>query len=460
MPIDEIDLLLLKGIADTASIAAAARAAGLPASVAARRLTGLERRLHAVLMTGDGERMRLTQAGRTLLTAGTVFVGVVAAAAQRIADLAAGRPPGIPRLRLAGFGSNWDQVADDLSTHAPGMLLEVTQREPSAAAELYDAHRVDAVYAWHEPDRPMSTTRPAVVLPVLDEPLWVALPASHPSAGRAAVVLRALAGDRWICGPTEQSRALTHAVCTAEGFAPFLGYTAGSGATERSMISHAVGIALVSPLTLPAPGRTGIVVRPLRDPPHRRLVLRYDPEVVETRLAGLLARRLRACYAATAARRNPGYRAGPDFPVSGTEPGGEPEFDPALLAGLRALDAGPPPTGDPRRLGLSDLHLLRVVYASGSLNRAARVLLISQPALSRRIHRLESSFGLELFVRSHRGTDLAPAARTLLAEIAGAEAAFRSALASITLTADPPGTPRVPVPSHTTFTGLGSTGVG
>ncbi|WP_326469711.1 LysR family transcriptional regulator [Actinophytocola sp.] len=456
LPLDELDLLVLKGVAETASIPGAARAAGLSPSVAVRRLGKLERRLDAALVRGDAERVRVTAAGRTVLAAGASLVGAVAAAAARVSDMVAGRPTGIPRLRLAGFGRNWDEFADELAAHVPGMLLEVTNREPAVAVELYDRHEADAVYAWQVPGRPLVPTRPAAALTVLDEPLWVALPASHPSAGRSAVSLRALAADRWISGPTEQARQLIHAVCTAEGFAPHLGYTADSGATGRSMISHAVGVALVSPLTVPsANNRSGIVVRPLRNPPRRRLMLSSDPTLIDERLARILVHRLRTCYVSAAAVRNPGYRNGPDFPIVAPDPARAPDFDPELLAGLRSVDAGCTASGDPRRLGLADLHLLRVVCATGSLNRAARILLISQPALSRRIHRLERALGMGLFVRSYRGTELSPAARNLLSAVAGPEAAFRATLMSIRYNSDPPGTPGLAVPSHSMSNGMG-----
>jgi DNA-binding transcriptional LysR family regulator len=324
------------------------------------------------------------------------------------------------------------------------MLLDVTSSEPAGAAEHYDRYDVDAVYAWQLPDRPLALTRPAAVRAVLDEPLWVALPAAHPSARRPTVALRELAADRWITGSTEQARQLTHAACTASGFAPHIGYTADSAATARSMICNEVGVALVSPLTVPPAAGAGIVLRPLRDGPRRRHLLAFDSSTVDERLVDVLVHRLRCCYAVTAVRRNPSYRACPDFPVApGTAGGG---FDPALLAGLGAA-------GDlaarHRRIGLHDLHLLRVVCSAGSLNRAARVLLISQPALSRRIDRLERALGIGLFVRSHRGTGLAPAARALLDEVTGAEAAFHATLASIRTE----GAPERPIPSHTVLMG-------
>lgn len=426
IPLDEVDLLLLKGAADTGTIAGAARTVGLTCSVAERRLSRLARRLDATLLSGDPQRVRLTPAGHTLLAAGWSFLGAIASAAQQVSDMVAGRPTGIPRLRLAGFGRNWDGFADDLSAHLPGVLLEVCGGEPAAAAELYDRYGVDAVYAWQLAGRHLPLSRSAAMIKVLDEPLWVAVSASHPCAGQDRISLGSLAADRWITGPTAQTQQLIHAVCTAAGFVPHIGHLVESAATARSMISHGVGVSLVSPLTAAPAGGAGVVLRPLHAAPRRRHVLAFDPAVVGERLGHFLVRRLRIGYAETATRRNPDYRDSPEFPMLPVAPPGE--ADPSLLATLRAADN---PADAGRKLGLDDLRLLRVVCRAGSLNRAARVLLISQPALSRRIHRLERNLGITLFVRSYRGTELAAAANDLLAEIAGAEAAFREALRAI-----------------------------
>lgn len=98
----------------------------------------------------------------------------------------------------------------------------------------------------------------------------------------------------------------------------------------------------------------------------------------------------------------------------------------SLLAAIAAAPATVDVGGG--RLTLDDVHLLHAVAATGSLNRAARVLLMSQPALSRRVRRLEDTLGAALLVRSHHGTVLSPLAGALLGQISDAMAAFRAAL--------------------------------
>jgi DNA-binding transcriptional LysR family regulator len=85
------------------------------------------------------------------------------------------------------------------------------------------------------------------------------------------------------------------------------------------------------------------------------------------------------------------------------------------------------------RVDLTDFHCMLVVAEEESITRAAARLYLSQPALSRRIRRLERSVGSSLFLRHSRSVSLTPAG-TALAEharavIVAAEVALQSARA-------------------------------
>lgn len=75
---------------------------------------------------------------------------------------------------------------------------------------------------------------------------------------------------------------------------------------------------------------------------------------------------------------------------------------------------------------LPGLDLLVAVAELGSVGRAAQAHGISQPSASARLARLERQFGVELLVRTHRGTTLTPAGEAVVtwshAVIAAAEA--------------------------------------
>jgi DNA-binding transcriptional LysR family regulator len=75
----------------------------------------------------------------------------------------------------------------------------------------------------------------------------------------------------------------------------------------------------------------------------------------------------------------------------------------------------------------ADLELVVALHRWGSLTAAAEHLHIAQPALSRRLGRLEHDVGDALFVRGPRGMRATPAGRTLAERAATALAAIRRA---------------------------------
>lgn len=77
-----------------------------------------------------------------------------------------------------------------------------------------------------------------------------------------------------------------------------------------------------------------------------------------------------------------------------------------------------------RRPNLPDLDLLLTVAKEGSLGRAADVLQITQPSVSRRIAALERALGVELLQRTARGSTLTATGRVV---IDWAEVLLRSA---------------------------------
>ena len=87
-----------------------------------------------------------------------------------------------------------------------------------------------------------------------------------------------------------------------------------------------------------------------------------------------------------------------------------------------------------RALELTDLHCMLVVAEEKCITRAAARLYLSQPALSRRIRRLELSVGTSLFLRHSRSVAPTPAGNALAEHaqhvIVAAEVALQSARAA------------------------------
>jgi DNA-binding transcriptional LysR family regulator len=106
------------------------------------------------------------------------------------------------------------------------------------------------------------------VMPLLEEPMVVALPSRHPMAKTSnskSVPLKSLASDPFILiGPPGTGlHDETVAACQAAGFAPRLGQPAPRITSTLSLVAAGLGIALV-PSTMQSVRITGVVYRSLR----------------------------------------------------------------------------------------------------------------------------------------------------------------------------------------------------
>lgn len=71
-----------------------------------------------------------------------------------------------------------------------------------------------------------------------------------------------------------------------------------------------------------------------------------------------------------------------------------------------------------RRLRLKDFHTLQTIAEAGSMAKAANLLAMSQPAISKAIADMEHVLGASLLERSSRGVELTESGRILVAAVA------------------------------------------
>ncbi|WP_018540255.1 MULTISPECIES: LysR family transcriptional regulator [unclassified Streptomyces] len=420
------ELRLLQLLAENGSLEQASQRSRQSQETLSRRLNRLERRLGAPLVENHRNRQRLTRDGWSLLVAGTRLVSTLESlhlggAAPGEGCCARSR---LSTLRMATPETDCCDITDCLARHVPDIILSAEGTHPAGALDLFERYAVDAAYLW-EGDGTPQCRRPSTSQLVLEEPQWVALPVGHRCADRSSVELAELAEDPWVVGVSEDSHAFFARTCRGR-IAPRVGYVVERESEMRGLVSHGQGVALVSPLTVVS-CTSGFVIRPLRDVPARRYVLITDPGAVGAQLSRTLTAALRSAYISAAERINSGFRCSRSFPVRNVEATAAGAGDAALLRSL-ALSSAQRARGQDVSLEVEDLHLLRVVGKCGSLNRAAPVLLITQPALTRRIGRLEERLGVRLLQRGPRGTVLTQAAQQLMDAVRDAETGFVSVL--------------------------------
>lgn len=266
-------LELLRELHDRGSLAAVASALHKTPSAVSQQLKAAQRELGVALVARSGRGLQLTDAGRALAHSA---VGVATALAQAEAAWQGFSGAATGTVRLACFHSAGELLVPGLLDRLrawPGLVLEtfdedVAQDDFTALAADYDvvvAHRSDDVAA---PDR-----ADLVVVPLLREPMDVALPADHPLAGRPHVTPADVIGEDWIAPPRDFpiDRVLSAIAARAGAPVRVVRRTTHLPLTEL-LVARGHGVALLPRHTTREHARAGLVLVPLRDLRAGRLV--------------------------------------------------------------------------------------------------------------------------------------------------------------------------------------------
>lgn len=190
-------LRLLRELAERGTVHAVAEAMSLTPSAVSQQLKILAREAAVPLLEPDGRRVRLTDAGRTLVARTD---DVLAALDRAQADMDAYRTTPRGTVRVAMFPSGAAMLLAGLLTRAAAAGVDVVGRDLDQPASDAPAQLADYdVVVVHRDDRdiaPWGNRIDATVL--LREPLDVLLPPEHRLAAREQVLLADLADEAWI----------------------------------------------------------------------------------------------------------------------------------------------------------------------------------------------------------------------------------------------------------------------
>ncbi|MGL5930461.1 MAG: helix-turn-helix domain-containing protein [Dermatophilaceae bacterium] len=374
---------LLTGVLRRRSLGAAASGAGMTRAVAARLIHRLEMKNRTRLIGDDTGARGLTPRGRILLRASLDLH-------ESLIDPLRAAEPAEHTARIASSLEGPLDVTP-LARLEPPLVVDVTEADPASAVELFDGGYADAVALWDLPGV-ACPARDAAAVPLFDEDLWVVgrdVPTSIDRLDDLADILV------WVT-----------TACQAQVLESVLGHGAGhpgvrvveSRQAHRVLVLSGRASGLVPASQLAAFDGFGMV----RSRPRgltRTAVLFSDPRGrTHARLADVQA-----------VFRDRGRRMSPIPPAQ---------------ARPRVPVHGPTPA-----LDLQDIKTLQAIGRHGSLNRAAAELCLTQPALTRRLRKLEDRVGIHLVVRTATGSSLTPDAATMVDRVDTAIARFQASVA-------------------------------
>ncbi|WP_432561865.1 LysR family transcriptional regulator [Kineococcus sp. SYSU DK003] len=278
---DVRQLTILRELAERGSLVAVARALHVTPSAVSQQLAALQRTCPVPLTEKRGRRLALTPAGEALAVAAVD----VAAAMDRARTAVAGHldspdtEVGVSAFHsaaLAWFGPLL--TALDGSPPLRCADEDVAQHEFPALVADYDvvvAHRPEAGPSW--------PARRVRVVPLLVEPLHVAIAAGHPLAGREHLTVADVAGERWISVHEGFPLAGALDVVAAAARRPLdVVHRINEFFVAASVVASGDAVALLpSRTTRPEPG---VVLRPLADVSvNRRVDALLRPEALARR---------------------------------------------------------------------------------------------------------------------------------------------------------------------------------
>ncbi|MFD4969203.1 LysR substrate-binding domain-containing protein [Streptomyces sp. NPDC058424] len=263
-------LLILRTLREQGTVTATAEALRMTPSAVSQQLTNLSKQLGVELLQAQGRRVRLTDAARLVLRhAEAVFEQLECADAE----LAAYTKGEAGEVRVGAFSTAVPALVVPVvralrGTH-PAVTVRVREAEAGEAYELLAAGEVDLALSLAA-QAPSAVDPRFTLVPLLADPLDLALPPGHRLASAARVRLAELAEEAWIFGGGPWSD-ITRAACEAAGFSPYQGHSAAGWTAILAMVEAGMGVALVPRMAVVS--REGVVMRVLAaDRPCRHVV--------------------------------------------------------------------------------------------------------------------------------------------------------------------------------------------
>jgi molybdate transport repressor ModE-like protein len=251
-------LRTLHAVASHGSVNAAARALHITNSAVSQQIAKLESELGQSLLERNGRGVRVTDAAATLVAHTQRMMALMENAE---ADFDAQRNGIFGHIGVAAFPTAARGLAPkalrNLGDTYPQLTVALTEQEPPVSVPSLIRGEVDLVIAQDWANAPLPPLEGLSKAPLLDDIADIALPASHPLAGRETIDLDDLRSERWITWKhPESSVSDTHVpaiwcdqwlayTLRSRGHEPVVAHAAGEYATQIALVAAGLGICVI-----------------------------------------------------------------------------------------------------------------------------------------------------------------------------------------------------------------------
>ncbi|MGW4368967.1 LysR family transcriptional regulator [Nocardia takedensis] len=277
---DPRQLQVLAEVARTGTFTAAAEALGYTQPAISYQMRTLERAVGAPLTTRHGRNLRLTPVGAALARHAETVLAVLRTAQDELASLVS---TGGGQVRLSAFQSGCvglvPAALGSLRRTHPDLEVVLTQTECADSHRLVLGGEVDLAVVCDLDDAQNPPDPRLTRIPLLTDQRCVLLPAEHPAAEQESVTVAELADESWIL---ERVRTRFLLACQEAGFTPRIAATSDDQLTIHSLVANGIGVAIINELGVSAHTHPGVVVRPLRGWPTRRISALLWPDLLRS----------------------------------------------------------------------------------------------------------------------------------------------------------------------------------
>jgi len=268
--IDVHRLRILREVAEQGSFARAATVLRLTPSAVSQQVAALERSLGRPVVERSTRGVRLTEPGRVLVEAAETVAAELSAAQLRIEQLASGEAG---KLTIATFTSGGQRLLPatltELAAAHPDIETSVLEFEPEDSLGMVRSGQADAALVYH-----FGTIDPGPGLtytPLMDDPMLIVLPRTHPLAGRTSLRMAELADERWIQGCVDTG-AVADTQAALAGFQLRVACRSTDYLFTQSLISAGQGISLIPSVAVSAHLADRLAAIPLEAPQPMRYI--------------------------------------------------------------------------------------------------------------------------------------------------------------------------------------------
>ncbi|WP_380158186.1 LysR family transcriptional regulator [Kineococcus sp. R86509] len=288
---DVRQLTILRELSERGSLVAVARALHVTPSAVSQHLTALQRTCPTPLTEKRGRRLALTPAGEALAAAAVDVAAALDRANRAVEDHLESLDTPVAVCAFNSVGLAWfGPLLRELNGAPPLRCTDedVAQQDFPGLVADYDvviAHRPEAGPPW--------PARRLRVVPLLTEPLHVALAADHPLAGRERLTVADVADERWISVHEGFPLAGALDVVAAAARRPLdVVHRINEFFVSAAVVASGDALALLPALTSRV--EPGVVLRPLADLTlNRRIDALLRPEALARRGVGTVLDALR-----------------------------------------------------------------------------------------------------------------------------------------------------------------------